>query len=377
MCKINMKNILVWGTGKMSRKFAEEIFETKEIRVIGFIDNDVLKQGQIFLGVEVFNPDYIKRTSFDEIVICTIHFGEIEKQILKSYPFAIDRIRNGQYYIFKKELVSRYKHSKDTEIKEIINYLCKRDLQVFNYNFVDKYKNLNVTPLYDEKQEMYYITVNDKKMYFASSLNTSQKVIEYYKSIRIEQDVNSPHRYLLEDFDVNRGDIVVDVGAAEGYFTLGIIDRAKKVYIIEADVEWMKALKQTFCDYKGKVVFINKFITNYTYEKKDKLENLIYEPVNFIKMDIEGSECDAIDGIKEIARISPKLKTVICSYHNDYDEAIIKMKLESINFKSTTSKGYMWYPYKEKNSTKLCRGLVRGIKNIEKEKNFNDDNGKK
>lgn len=55
-----------------------------------------------------------------------------------------------------------------------------------------------------------------------------KEVAAYYKSVLMEQDEDSPHKYLTKDFNVENSDVVVDVGVAEGNFSLDIIDRVKK-----------------------------------------------------------------------------------------------------------------------------------------------------
>lgn len=39
--------------------------------------------------------------------------------------------------------------------------------------------------------------------------------------------------YLDEDFQVEEGDVVLDVGVAEGNFSMEIIERASKIYLFE------------------------------------------------------------------------------------------------------------------------------------------------
>ena len=357
-----MENILIWGTGKYAEKFTQTALNVKEINILGFIDNDSQKQGLNFFGKQVFAPHCIGVLKFDKIVICTIYFNDIREQIIRDYPFATNYIRNYKYFLHQMEIIARYKDNPEPEIQQIVNFIGNRDLQVFNYDFSDKYVEMKVVPIFDEINEMFYLNIDNRKMYFASYLDTPEKVKQYYQSICIEQDENSPHRYLDEEFKINDYDVVVDVGVAEGNFTLSVIDKVKKVYLIETDERWIKALKCTFQNYKDKIVFINKFITSYTYDNKEILDNVIKEPVNFIKMDIEGSECDALDGIERVVEMSPELKIAACAYHNDYDEEIIKKKLDELGFKCSTTKGYMWSPYKKIITTKLCKGLVRGVK---------------
>ena len=40
------------------------------------------------------------------------------------------------------------------------------------------------------------------------------------------------------DFEVSADDVAIDIGSAEGNFTLNIIDKIQRAYVIEADPEW-------------------------------------------------------------------------------------------------------------------------------------------
>lgn len=55
----------------------------------------------------------------------------------------------------------------------------------------------------------------------------------------------------------------MDAGVCEGNFALRFIDRARKIYLIEADASWMEALERTFALYREKIVFCNKFLSRY------------------------------------------------------------------------------------------------------------------
>ena len=171
------------------------------------------------------------------------------------------------------------------------------------------------------------------------------------------------------DFQVEDNDVVVDVGAAEGNFSLEIIDRVSKIYIIESDEKWIEALKETFRSYSEKVIFINKFITSYNEGKFATLDSLIGDSVNFIKMDIEGNEWEALCGAERLIKKSKKLKCTICSYHRDVDEILIKDVLKKNEFEYMTTPGFMWYPGLARQSyisTKLNRAIVKGIRRIDK-----------
>lgn len=355
---------MIWGTGK----FAEEVLRQCDIfglyDVVGFIDNDIGKNGQIFYGKKIFSPNVLRNNSLDRVVILTFCYEEIIKQIQHEFPEILATVE-GMYFFYKQSLIKRYHNSRDPEIVRILEWLKKNNLQVFNYDFAEKYKDMNFNIEFDKICEMYFVYHRGKRLYFAKSLGNRENVLEYYKSILMEQDSESPHRYTDKKFDVLDGDVVVDVGAAEGNFSLQVIDRVSKLYIIEADDGWIAALKETFKRYGDKVTILKSFVTSMNLGKYATLDSLVKKPVNFIKMDIEGNEWDALLGAKELIARSQNVKCAICAYHADYDEILIKDVFKKYGMEASTTAGYMWFPEMVRQtyvSTRLCRGIVRGIK---------------
>lgn len=99
-------------------------------------------------------------------------------------------------------------------------------------------------------------------MYYPASWSV-EKIQEYHPFNEYTCfDESSAHKYLTEDFDVNQNDCVADIGAAEGLFSLAIVDKVKKIYIFEGDNIWLKPLNATFRDYQDKIVIINKYVSD-------------------------------------------------------------------------------------------------------------------
>jgi precorrin-6B methylase 2 len=165
-----------------------------------------------------------------------------------------------------------------------------------------------------------------------------------YNNICIEQDERSPHRYLSEGFDVEEGDTVLDIGAAEGNFSLDVIERAGRVYIFETDENWIEALKLTFEPWKDKVRIINKFVSNIDNEKCITLEKMFAdEKIDFIKMDVEGAEVEILESSKKILDSSNDLKLAVCTYHTSRDKAAIEEILTKCNYACEATSGYMLF----------------------------------
>ena len=326
-----MKRILLWGTGQVAETLWAQCQTLSQYELLGFIDNNTEKQGSIFKNLPIYPPEILKSIRPDYIVILTDAYDEVYQQIVSIYPEMKGIIKNKNYF-YMESLLKRYKDTKNTEEMEVIEHIKKAGLDVFNYDFAEEYRELPVKVYFDSNKDMYYVLHCGKRLYFSKELCTEKKVIDYYRYILLEQDIRSPHRYIVEGFDVKEGDVVIDAGAAEGNFSLQIIDRASKIYIIETDEKWIEALKETFREYSEKVVIIQKFLSSYNDGVYATLDTLIYEPVDYIKMDIEGNEWDALEGAKRIIKESEKLKCSICSYHSDFDRILIEDFMEKCKY---------------------------------------------
>lgn len=162
-------------------------------------------------------------------------------------------------------------------------------------------------------------------------------------------DKNDWHYYEYKTTKVLNGDIVLDLGAAEGLFSLSIIKRCKKVIIIEPNNLFYHALEKTFRKYipqkvelfkyavgdKDSVVeLINHSISSSIIEaggnvKMTTLDNLLHNKgrITYIKADLEGYEMNMLKGASHIIR-DYRPKMAISCYHqeNDYREIINLVK---------------------------------------------------
>ena len=166
--------------------------------------------------------------------------------------------------------------------------------------------------------------------------------MDYCRFIYAEQDAKSPHYYQKDSYNVKEGDVILDAGVAEGNFALDHIDIASHIYLIEADSEWVDALKLTFKDYAHKVTIIPAFLDSSTFDNHVCIDDLNLEQLNYIKMDIEGSERDSLIGATKTLENNNDLRFAICSYHQKGDEEWIRNFVKEYNYTTTTSGGYMF-----------------------------------
>lgn len=112
----------------------------------------------------------------------------------------------------------------------------------------------------------------------------------YVPSLLIEQLAGSPHKYMNYK---TKGKVLVDCGAAEGFFALDNIEGFERIVLIDGDQKWIRALKKTFEIFLGdNVELIESFLTAENFEKFDVLNTPLDDSV--IKLDIEGYETEII-----------------------------------------------------------------------------------
>lgn len=236
----------------------------------------------------------------------------------------------------------RLKDDYNDEIDEAVSFMEKYNTSlIFNYEFSFEYDRMPVEVFRDEEYDRPYIMYKGKRMYFPNSWDEA-KIIHYIRFISAEQDAKSPHCYQMPGYGVEEGDVVIDAGVAEGNFALDVIDKVKKIYLVEADSEWVETLKITFKDYMDKVVFVEGYLDSKTEGDHVALKDVAAEPVNYIKMDIEGFEKHVCEGAEEMLSKATGLKMAVCTYHEDGDEARIRNCLGKCGFEMTSSKGLMF-----------------------------------
>ncbi|MDR2145852.1 MAG: FkbM family methyltransferase [Tannerella sp.] len=248
----------------------------------------------------------------------------------------------------------------DYEKNEVLGYLEKNPLSMLPYEFTQKYKPDTVLVYTDKDCRMKYVMHENKRLYFSPAWK-EKRIKEYYTMSLTEQDIASPHRYEYENFEVNDGDVVVDIGVAEGNFALSVVERAKKIYLFETEEDWVLALKKTFEPWREKVVIVNKFVSDHNTENEICLDDYFEDQeINFMKVDVEGAEMEVLQGARELLSNQKKLKIAICTYHKQNDAEIINSYLETNRFQTTFSKGYVICFWDRKLSAPwLRKGLIR------------------
>jgi len=333
-------NVIVWGTGKMSQMYLNSKIFRDKYNIFSLVDNNCDRWGSKINGYVVLSPEEGLKLNPDCVLIWTRFYPEIINQIKKINEFLEIRTYKESEEEIINAIKKKYKNTYDKEIKEIIEEYESNGINIFGTYHSEQ---CDYRIFYDEDGDPYALFEN-KRMYFPKDYKGFfEKEGEIYvPNILSEQGEQSPHRYINEENYIKDNSVIVDAGVCEGNFALRYIEKAKKIYLIEADPIWANVLKKTFLPYKDKTVICEKYLDKQDGKNTICLDSLIKEPIDFLKMDIEGYEVNALLGGKNILRNS-RASCAICSYHKYSDEDNIRFILEALGYYTKTSDGYMFF----------------------------------
>lgn len=294
----------------------------------------------------------------------------IKKSIPGFIKNPINRIRNNVRWRRQFKAIINYYDNKtniNEEEKEVIKYLRKIDgLVVFPYDYTSGWDYLSIETFLDKDTDLFYVLHNQHRLYFKRGM-TENEVKGVYFGLLNEQSDKSPHLYLTEEFNVDNDSVVADFGAAEGIFTLNVIEKASYVYLFEPDPFWIEALTNTFKPWKHKVEIVNKLVGNELNDTAISVDTFFKDKkLDFIKADIEGSEAEMLEGASTYLSATNHIKLAITTYHKQFDyDDFSELLSNDYGFQITHSYGYMLYfinnnlfpPY-------LRRGILRAEKKI-------------
>lgn len=253
--------------------------------------------------------------------------------------------QNYVHQMLAKRLCENFSDSDKYKVE--INYLrSKNELMLFPYPFIEEYDPNQIKIQFDSQNQLKYVIHRGKKLYFPVDRD-DESIRSEYNRLLIEQDERCPHNYFDDVCNVEEDSIFVDLGAAEGIISLNVVEKAKEIYLAESSDSWIKALRYTFSDYADKIHIVKKFAWQYDTESTFCLDTLLTEYKNekiFIKMDIEGSEYDTIQGAKNVL-MNNDCRLSCATYHAEEDASNIKNLLENCGYRTWFSDGYMLFFY--------------------------------
>ncbi len=243
------------------------------------------------------------------------------------------------------------------EQEEAVLYLRSNKFCLVPYEWSNIYMNMPVKVYRDYGKKLNYAVLDDKKIYFRRY--TDKGIVQRaVRELSYEQDPRSPHRYVTDEnriigtlsgggnkngHCVQPGDIVVDVGAADGIFSLSLADTAAHIYLFECDPDWIPALEETFRDYSSKVTLVQKFVSDADTENSVTLDGYFQDKkdIAFLKADIEGAEPEMLRGARKLLMEKRIQKASVCVYHDVSHPAEFEKVFTDCGYHTQFTDGFM------------------------------------
>lgn len=366
-----MEKIILFGTGQMFDSLLRIIEKVGEYEIEAVWDNNTVKQGS---SINIFGKNVIIEKPHDDttdyviVITSTIYEAEMRNQLLVEFGIPENRVKPWNYCLksIKLQIVEKYAECTEKEIVNILEYLKSNELDIFNNeNLKNKYelKNTKFEVNKDVECGLFYSWWKGKKIYLKRSFTSERQVQSYLNGISQEQDTESPHCYSQIQCEFFPDDVIVDGGAAEGFFALENVELVKKIYIVEGDKEWVEALKYTFEPYKDKVEIIPKWLSGKDNDDGITLEELgEKDRFTVLKLDIEGAEEEILNGAISVLQQKNRKRLLVCVYHNSDDAENIKRLMTKLGYKTDFTKGYLFFPYDKEIKPELRKGLLVATK---------------
>ncbi len=239
-------------------------------------------------------------------------------------------------------------------------YLQRNGLKIFPYNFEKKYRVQDID-IYYMNQYPYFVYLG--KHLFLPKEFDEHKSKKYSNQILLEQDDYSPHKYMSSLFEIDRNDVIVDIGCGDGNFSLEHIETVREAFLFEIDKKWKKPLELTFYPWKEKLhtsfVSLEKGSNSVESNLMSSLElkNIIF------KIDVDGAERKILSLLDPLFPKLGSIKVAICTYHQANDAEDFEKWFIDRGFRTEFSDNYMLFYYdKSIKEPFFRRGILFAVK---------------
>lgn len=279
--------------------------------------------------------------------------------------YASDEFVRGHHFHGKKVLKYSEAEEKYGDFISLMTFAVKDDATISRvYEMSKKHPlfSLTVPVAGDGLFTREFVKENEDKFDKAFSMLCDDKSRETYINL-LNFKISGKLEYLIPSFSeksevyenilkLENDEVIADLGAYNGDTVAEFISSAKgnikKIYALEPDRKnFAKLVKNTeslafvepfnVAAYKEDTVLKFKKAAGRQSKISDdgeeieaiKIDSLLKEEITLLKMDIEGSELDAIEGAKNTIK-THKPKLYICAYHRNEDMFSIPLAINEI-----------------------------------------------
>ncbi len=323
--EMSNKTVVFWGAGRRLKNFMKEFCENKKI--IPFPDYICDSTRKIdkseFDGISILPFENLKKMDYENtVIILTAGLFDLQSQIIinELYYFPIYHCRSFEVHYFLKENKTRY--------ETVLNMLG------------DENSRQTYRKLFDNIEEGSFFSQSlfQNNAYFGNDIIgklNDNDVFAYAGAF------NGKH---IDRALKNNSNVKIHAFEPSKQWYNYLIDKYKQNSNVSIynNILWDKKERLRF-DVDGANLGLDAHVINGEDNKYDSLvesinlDSLKHEKLSLIALDVEGSECKALQGAAQIIK-SFKPKLAVCLYHNMKDFIEIPFLIDNLS-----DGGYKFY----------------------------------
>ena len=321
------KKVILFGAAILGKVFAELCLKNK-LEIINFCDNDKSKNKAVLNGIEIISIEELQKHPKNTPIIITILHDFVVKDQLKKLGFthvwshtyfATFYPKKFRYFYWwssineifkdKQKIYTLYSLLSDKKSKNVLNQLIQYRLRLDNNCF----KKI-IDPLYMKYFDQKIIKLSEKEIFIDGGAFTGDSIKDFIKKTK-------NHFKSIHSFEPDK----ITYSKLKKY-TKKLNDPRIKIHRLGLGSKY-KILSFTNDGTVGSKIDIKAK----SYIQTTALDNFSFKEIpTIIKLDIEGFEIQAINGMKKIlSKYKPKL--IICLYHKPRDLWQIPLLIKKIN----------------------------------------------
>ncbi|MCT7588132.1 FkbM family methyltransferase [Aliarcobacter butzleri] len=321
----NLKKVILFGAGGLLSSSIKYL-NSNNIEVCFISDNNDQIHGKTLNNIQVIPPNKIINYDYP-VLITSTYSNDIAKQLMalgvkEYYDFSYI----GEYDRWKNHFNVKLLKENNSKIQEVLNILEDEESKMV-FNSLIKYRQTS-NPIYIKKAnyiDYFHPLVSPKEndVIIDGGAWQGDSCIEFNNRLN-----NNCKIYSFEPDFKNYSILVQNTKLYDNVIAIkfGLFDRKKTLYFQES--EFVVGLGHRVVDYETsvKIEVVDLDTISKTWIDNEGNEEII----DFIKMDIEGSEVKAILGAERILK-NQKPKLAICIYHLYDDLWEIPLLIRKIN----------------------------------------------